>query len=138
MKYISTRDGKKEYSAEQVLNFGLAPDGGLFIPNEIPKFSNNQINALKGKNYFEIANFILTPFLSDLFDAPTIKKIIEEAYSKFDKEIVTISNIGDNDLLNLFHGPTLAFKDYAMCLFCLLYTSPSPRDGCRSRMPSSA
>ena len=42
MKYISTRDDKKEYSAEQVLNFGLAPDGGLFIPNEIPKFNNNQ------------------------------------------------------------------------------------------------
>ena len=121
MKYISTRDDKKEYSAEQVLNFGLAPDGGLFIPNEIPKFSNNQINALKGKNYFEIANFILTPFLSDLFDTPTIKKIIEEAYSKFDKEIVTISNIGDNDLLNLFHGPTLAFKDYAMCLLAKIY-----------------
>ena len=121
MKYISTRDDKKEYSAEQVLNFGLAPDGGLFIPNEIPKFSHNKINALKGKNYFEIANFILTPFLSDLFDAPTIKKIIEEAYSKFDKEIVTISNIGDNDLLNLFHGPTLAFKDYAMCLLAKIY-----------------
>ncbi len=121
MKYISTRDDKKKYSAEQVLNFGLAPDGGLFIPNEIPKFSNNQINALKGKNYFEIANFILTPFLSDLFEAPTIKKIIEEAYSKFDEEIVTISNIGDNDLLNLFHGPTLAFKDYAMCLLAKIY-----------------
>ena len=117
----STRDDKKEYSAEQVLNFGLAPDGGLFIPNEIPKFSNNQINALKGKNYFEIANFILTPFLSDLFDAPTIKKIIEEGYNKFDEEIVTISNIGDNDLLNLFHGPTLAFKDYAMCLLAKIY-----------------
>jgi len=121
MKYISTRDDKKEYSAEQVLNFGLAPDGGLFIPNEIPKFSSNQINALKAKNYFEIANFILTPFLSDLFEAPIIKKIIEEAYSKFDKEIVTISNIGDNDLLNLFHGPTLAFKDYAMCLLAKIY-----------------
>ena len=91
MKYISTRDDKKEYSAEQVLNFGLAPDGGLFIPYKIPKFSNNQINALKGKNYFEIANFILTPFLSDLFEAPIIEKIIEEAYCKFDKEIVSIS-----------------------------------------------
>jgi len=121
MKYISTRDDKKEYSAEQVLNFGLAPDGGLFIPNEIPKFSNNQINALKGKNYFEIANFILTPFLSDLFEDPIIEKIIEEAYCKFDKEIVSISNIGDNDLLNLFHGPTLAFKDYAMCLLAKIY-----------------
>ncbi len=121
MKYISTRDDKKEYSAEQVLNFGLAPDGGLFIPNEILKFSDNQINALKGKNYFEIANFILTPYLSDLFDTLIIKKIIEEAYSKFDEEIVTISNIGDNDLLNLFHGPTLAFKDYAMCLLAKIY-----------------
>ncbi len=121
MKYISTRDDKKEYSAEQVLNFGLAPDGGLFIPYETPKFSNNQINSLKGKNYFEIANFILTPFLSDLFEAPIIKKIIDEAYSKFDKEIVSISNIGDNDLLNLFHGPTLAFKDYAMCLLAKIY-----------------
>ena len=45
MKYISTRDDKTEYSAEQVLNFGLAPDGGVFIPIEIPKFSSNQINA---------------------------------------------------------------------------------------------
>ena len=88
MKYISTRDDKKEYSAEQVLNFGLAPDGGLFIPNEIPKFNNNQINALKGKNYFEIANFILTPFLSDLFEAQIIEKIIEEEYCKFDNENV--------------------------------------------------
>ena len=66
--YKHKRDDKKEYSAEQVLNFGLAPDGGLFIPNEIPKFSKNQINGLKGKNYLEIANFILTPFLSDLFE----------------------------------------------------------------------
>ena len=46
MKYISTRDDKKVYSAEQVLNLGLAPDGGLFIPYEIPKFTNNQINDL--------------------------------------------------------------------------------------------
>ena len=76
MKYISTRDDKKEYSAEQVLNFGLAPDGGLFIPNEIPKFSNNQINAIKGKNYFEIANFILTPFLSCLlYTSPSPRDI---------------------------------------------------------------
>ena len=54
MKYISTRDDKKEYSAEQVLNFGLAPDGGLFIPNEIPKFNNNQINTLKGLSLIHI------------------------------------------------------------------------------------
>ena len=75
MKYISTRDDKKEYSAEQVLNFGLAPDGGLFIPNEIPKFSNNQINALKGKNYFEIANFILTPFYQIYLKPQQLKRL---------------------------------------------------------------
>ncbi len=121
MKYKSTRDDKIEYTAEQVLNYGLAPDGGLFIPNEIPKFSAEQIDALKGKDYFEIANFILSPFLIDLFEPPTIDKIIQEAYRKFDKEIVSISNIGDNDLLNLFHGPTLAFKDYAMCLLAKIY-----------------
>ena len=121
MKYISTRNNKTEFSAEQVLNYGLAPDGGLFIPSEIPKFSVDQINSLKGKNYFEIADFILTPFLLDLFEADTIKKIINEAYCVFDKEIVSVSNIGDNKLLNLFHGPTLAFKDYAMCLLAKIY-----------------
>tara|TARA_Y100000992_G_scaffold200966_1_gene136975 strand:+ start:16 stop:1368 length:1353 start_codon:yes stop_codon:yes gene_type:complete len=121
MKYISTRNNKTEFSAEQVLNYGLAPDGGLFIPSEIPKFSVDQINSLKGKNYFEIADFILTPFLLDLFEADTIKKIINEAYCVFDKEIVSVSNIGDNELLNLFHGPTLAFKDYAMCLLAKIY-----------------
>ena len=121
MKYISTRNNKTDFSAEQVLNYGLAPDGGLFIPKEIPKFSIDQINTLKGKNYFDIANFILSPFLLDLFDSKTINKIIHEAYSKFDQEIVSVSNIGDNELLNLFHGPTLAFKDYAMCLLAKIY-----------------
>ena len=121
MKYISTRNNKTDFSAEQVLNYGLAPDGGLFIPKEIPKFNIDQINSLKGKNYFDIANFILSPFLLDLFDSKTINKIIHEAYSKFDQEIVSVSNIGDNELLNLFHGPTLAFKDYAMCLLAKIY-----------------
>jgi threonine synthase len=121
MKYISTRNNKTDFTAEQVLNYGLAPDGGLFISKEIPKFSIDQINALKGKNYFDIANFILSPFLLDLFDSKTINKIIHEAYSKFDQEIVSVSNIGDNELLNLFHGPTLAFKDYAMCLLAKIY-----------------
>ena len=121
MKYISTRNNKTDFSAEQVLNYGLAPDGGLFIPKEIPKFSIDQINTLKGKNYFDIANFILSPFLLDLFDSKTINKIIHEAYSDFDQEIVSVSNIGDNELINLFLGPTLAFKDYAMCLLAKIY-----------------
>jgi threonine synthase len=59
--------------------------------------------------------------LSDLFSDIEIKKIIDEAYQDFDKEIVTSSPLGDNYLLNLFHGPTLAFKDYAMSLLAKIY-----------------
>ena len=121
MDYISTRDSQKIYSSEQVLNYGLAPDGGLFIPKELPKFSLESINSLKGSDYQEIAFFILKPFLNDLFSDIEIKKIINEAYNKFDKEIVSISPVGQNTLLNLFHGPTLAFKDYAMCLLAKMY-----------------
>ena len=64
MDYISTRDSQKIYSSEQVLNYGLAPDGGLFIPKELPKFSLESINSLKGSDYQEIAFFILKPFLN--------------------------------------------------------------------------
>ncbi len=121
MDYKSTRNSQKIFSSEQVLNYGLAPDGGLFIPTELPKFSLKSIDALKGSKYEEIAFFILEPFLNDLFTDVEIKKIINEAYSKFDEEIVSISHVGDNTLLNLFHGPTLAFKDYAMCLLAKIY-----------------
>ncbi len=121
MDYRSTRNTQKTFSSEQVLNYGLAPDGGLFIPSELPKFSLESIKSLKGSNYEEIAFFILKPFLNDLFSNIEIKKIINEAYSKFDKEIVSVSDVGDNTLLNLFHGPTLAFKDYAMCLLAKIY-----------------
>ena len=121
MKYISTRNSQNFFSSEQVLNYGLAPDGGLFIPKHLPKFSQDSINSLKGSSYQDIAFFILKPFLSDLFSDIEIKKIIEEAYMNFDKEIVTSSSLGDNYLLNLFHGPTLAFKDYAMCLLAKIY-----------------
>jgi threonine synthase len=121
MKYTSTRNKLNIYTSEQVLNYGLAPDGGLFIPDHLPRFSQDSINSLKGSNYQDIAFFILKPFLSDLFSDIEIKKIIDEAYQDFDKEIVTSSPLGDNYLLNLFHGPTLAFKDYAMSLLAKIY-----------------
>ena len=121
MKYISTRNKQNFFSSEQVLNYGLAPDGGLFIPEFVPKFSLDSINALKGGSYKDIAFFILEPFLSDLFSDIEIKNIINEAYQNFDKEIVSTSSLGENYLLNLYHGPTLAFKDYAMCLLAKIY-----------------
>ena len=121
MNYISTRNNQINFSSEEVLNYGLAPDGGLFIPKEIPKFSIGDIKNLKNANYQDIAYFVLNPFLKDLFSADEIKQIISEAYQSFDEGIVSITEIGENQLLNLFHGPTLAFKDYAMCLLAKIY-----------------
>jgi len=121
MNYISTRNNQINFSSEQVLNYGLAPDGGLFIPRELPKFSLGDIKNLKNADYEDIAYFVLKPFLKDLFSEEEIKQLISNAYQSFDKGIVSISELGENQLLNLFHGPTLAFKDYAMCLLAKIY-----------------
>ena len=121
MNYISTRNNQINYSSEQVLNYGLAPDGGLFVPRELPKFSEEDIKNLKNADYKDIAYFVLKPFLKDLFSEEEIKQLISNAYQSFDEGIVSITELGENQLLNLFHGPTLAFKDYAMCLLAKIY-----------------
>lgn len=121
MKYISTRNNQIFFSSEQVLSYGLAPDGGLFIPNEIPNFAMEEIKKLKNADYRDIAYFILNPYLKDLFSEEEIKQLISSAYQNFDEGIVSITKLGKNQLLNLFHGPTLAFKDYAMCLLAKIY-----------------
>jgi len=121
MNYVSTRNNQINFSSEQVLNYGLAPDGGLFIPSELPKFSSEDLNNLKNADYKEIAYFVLNPFLKDLFSEKEIKQLISDAYQSFDEGIVSITELGENQLLNLFHGPTLAFKDYAMCLLAKIY-----------------
>lgn len=121
MNYISTRNSQQFFNADEVLNLGLAPDGGLFIPTQFPLFNIKDINQLKGKSYNEIAYFILEPFLKDIFDQSEIELIIESAYTNFDEGIISITPIGKNSLLNLFHGPTFAFKDYAMCLLAKIY-----------------
>jgi threonine synthase len=121
MNYISTRNNQQFFDADQVLNLGLAPDGGLFVPTEFPLFNIDKINQLKGKSYHQIAYFILEPFLKDIFNESEIELIIESAYANFDEGIISITPIGKNSLLNLFHGPTFAFKDYAMCLLAKIY-----------------
>ena len=121
MNYISTRNSQQFFNADEVLNLGLAPDGGLFIPTQFPLFNIKDINQLEGKSYNEIAYFILEPFLKDIFDQSEIELIIESAYTNFDEGIISITPIGKNSLLNLFHGPTFAFKDYAMCLLAKIY-----------------
>jgi len=116
MKYISTRGGCSPQTFEQVLLTGLAPDGGLFVPKSLPKLSTEEIRSYQSLSYPELALKIITPFIGDGIPADALQEIIEESYSEFDHpEVAPLSPLGENEwILELYHGPTLAFKDFAL------------------------
>ena len=122
MKYISTRDNSKEYSFEQVFIKGLADDGGLFIPKEVKKYSAEQIKALSNLSYQNLAKEIIYPFIGDFMTINELSDIVDRSYSVFRKDnVVDLIKLGDATILELFHGPTLAFKDIAMQLLGNFY-----------------
>lgn len=116
MNYISTRGGSEPQSFEQVLLTGLAPDGGLYVPADLPEFSAEEIASWKSLSYPELALKIITPFIGDEIPADALRKIIFESYEAFDHpDVAPLSELAKNDyLLELYHGPTLAFKDFAL------------------------
>ena len=122
MKYISTRNNKKEFDFKAVFIKGLADDGGLFIPKSLKKYSNKDLQELKKLNYNQLSVEIINQFSSDFITKDELSSLIDKSYSEFrEKEVVKISNIGSLKLLELFHGPTLAFKDIAMQFIGNLY-----------------
>ena len=122
MKYISTRDNTKEYNFEQVFIKGLADDGGLYVPKTLKKFSAEELIKLKNLNYNALSAEIISLFSEDFISKEELLSLINKSYSTFrEKEVVKISNVGEIKLLELFHGPTLAFKDVAMQLIGNLY-----------------
>ncbi len=122
MRYVSTRDNSKEYSFEDVFIKGLADDGGLYVPKSIKKFSPEDLSYLKRLNYNDLSTEIINQFSSDFISKDDLSSLIKKSYSTFrEKEVVKISNVGDIKLLELFHGPTLAFKDIAMQFIGNLY-----------------
>ena len=122
MEYISTRNEKKIHSFKEVFLKGLADDGGLFVPKKIPTFTKDDLKSFKNLTYNELATKIILKFCSDEFDEKTIKEIINKSYKKFRvKNIVEIRKLGKINLLELFHGPTLAFKDIAMQVIGNMY-----------------
>ncbi len=123
MLYISTRQGSQGTPAplgfEDVMLAGLARDGGLYLPEAWPQFSTAEIAALRDKPYVEVAYRVMRPFVGDAFDEPTFRRLIAEAYSSFETpDVAPLMPLGDSGLylLELFHGPTLAFKDVALQL----------------------
>ncbi|MEX2131084.1 MAG: threonine synthase, partial [Pseudohongiellaceae bacterium] len=117
MKYISTRGEAGAKNFEQVLLTGLAPDGGLYVPDKLPQFKAAEIAAMSGLSYPELALQIISPFVgADAIPQPDLKRCINESYAGFShRAVAPLSMLGPNDwVMELYHGPTLAFKDFAL------------------------
>ncbi len=120
--YISTRGDAPALGFSDAMLAGLARDGGLYVPREWPHFSADDIRAMRGLSYSEIAFRVLSPFVGDEIAPATLHRIIEESYATFRHPAVCpLVQTGPNEfILELFHGPTLAFKDVAMQLLARL------------------
>ena len=118
MLYFSTRDTDKKFTFEEIILNGLAEDGGLYIPEQTPIFTENDINRLLCSDYETIAYEIIKQFTGETFTSDLLKSMIHDSYKSFRSDFVTPLTEFDGSLsiLELFHGPTLAFKDVAMQL----------------------
>lgn len=123
MRYISTRGEAPALNFDEVVLTGLARDGGLYVPETWPQFSASEIRSLAGKSYAEVAAQVLYPFVEGSIPLETFQGMTEKAYGTFaHKAVVPISQLDENAfLMELYHGPTLAFKDVALQLLGLLY-----------------
>ena len=122
MEYISTRNKNLNYNFKEIFLRGLAPDGGLFIPKKIKTFNKSEIEGLSQLTYTELAAEIISLFCSPDIDKNNLKKLIKKSYQSFiTEEVIKIKKVGDVNLVELYHGPTLAFKDIAMQVLGNLY-----------------
>lgn len=118
MRYISTRGQAPALSFEEVVLTGLASDGGLYVPEQVPQFSRDELAAMAGLSYAEIAFRVMQPFVNGEIDDDTFRGLVRDAYATFSHDaVVPLNQLDANHfLLEMFHGPTLAFKDIALQL----------------------
>jgi len=116
VKYISTRGKAEPQDFEQVLLTGLAPDGGLYVPESLPHFSESEIASWSELSYNELAMKVINPFVAGAVPESELKRCIDESYASFShKAVAPLKMLGTNEwILELYHGPTLAFKDFAL------------------------
>ena len=131
LTYISTRGRAGERSFEDVLLAGLAEDGGLFVPTTWPQLDAEALCALRGLSYAETTARVLAPFTAGCFGVDELRAMCAEAYAGFDHPAtVPLTQLApDGWLLELFHGPTLAFKDLAMQLLARMFDAVLARRG---------
>ena len=118
MRYISTRGQAPALNFEEVLLTGLATDGGLYVPESLPVFSAQEIEAMAALDYPQLAHKIIFPFVGDCIPGDDLSDIIDDTYAEFRHGAVApLIQIDSRQwVLELFHGPTLAFKDFALQL----------------------
>lgn len=133
MRYISTRGQAPDLSFEEAMLTGLARDGGLYVPDAVPTLTHDQIADMAGASYEEIAFTVMRPFLGGAFDDETFRRLIAQAYTGFGHAArAPLVQLAPNHfLLELFHGPTLAFKDFAMQLIGQMFQASLARSGQR-------
>ena len=131
MRYVSTRGSAPALDFEGATLAGLASDGGLYVPESWPEFSKQEIAAMRGLSYVDTAVAVMRPFVAGCLDDATLKRLCTTAYGRFSHDAVTpvIQLDQQHWLMELFHGPTLAFKDVALQLLGQLFeTFLSKRD----------
>ena len=129
MKYFSTRNKHLNCSFKEIFLRGLAADGGLFIPQKLKIYDNSELNELKKLKYTDLATEIISNFCLPDLKKDKLKSLVEKAYNNFDtKEVVTIKKVGNLNLLELYHGPTLAFKDIALQVIGNIYSEFNTQD----------
>lgn len=123
MRYITTRGhcGQQAKSFQDVLLSGLASDGGLYVPAELPQFAPEKIRQLRGLPYNELAFEVIKPFVGGDIPDAILKQLVDDSYSASDifghRAVAPLQQLGPNEwVMELFHGPTLAFKDFALQL----------------------
>ncbi len=133
MRYISTRGTAPALTFEEAMLTGLARDGGLYVPEDIPTLTPTQIAAMAGKSYEEVAFDVMRPFIGDTFSDTQFQELIAKAYAGFGHAArAPLVQLAPNHfLLELFHGPTLAFKDFAMQLIGQMFQAALSRSGDR-------
>lgn len=131
MRYISTRGTAPALTFEEAMLTGLARDGGLYVPETIPQLSHDDIAAMAGQSYEEVAFTVMRPFIGDTFTDAEFRDLIAKAYANFGHTSrAPLKELAPNHfLLELFHGPTLAFKDFAMQLIGQMFQLALGRKG---------
>ena len=131
MDYISTRGSAPALDFAGATLAGLASDGGLYVPREWPRFTAAEIEAMAGLPYAELAARVMQPFVGDSLTPERLLELTTQAYGRFAHKAVTpLKQLDEQQwLLELFHGPTLAFKDVALQLLGLLFEEFLSRGG---------